>query len=75
VAAGWDALLAAHAGEHLLVVCHAGVIRMLLAQALGMPLENVYRIQVGSAAISRITVEQRNGRSLTTLQFHDGAPG
>jgi alpha-ribazole phosphatase/probable phosphoglycerate mutase len=75
VAAGWDALLAAHAGEHLLVVCHAGVIRMLLAQALGMPLENVYRIQVGSAAISRITVEQRNGRSLTTLQFHDGVPG
>ena len=76
VAAGWDALLAAHAGQHVLVVCHAGVIRMLLAHALGMPLENVYRIQVGSAAISRITVEQRHGRSLATLVFHDGVlPG
>ncbi len=75
VAAGWDALLAAYPSEHLLVVCHAGVIRMLLAQALGMPLENVYRIQVGSAAISRITVEQRRGRRLAMLQFHDGVLG
>ena len=71
-AAGWDAVLAAHPGKHLLVVCHAGVIRMLLAQVLGMPLQNAYRIQVGSAAISRITVEARHGRSLATLQFHDG---
>ena len=72
VMAGWQAVLDAHAGQHVLVVCHAGVIRMLLAQVLGMRLENVYRIQVGSAAISRITVEQRHGRRLATLQFHDG---
>ena len=67
-----DAMLDAHSGKHLLVVCHAGVIRMLLAQVLGMPAQNAYRIQVGSAAISRITVEARHGQGLATLMFHDG---
>lgn len=72
VTAGWQAMLDAHSGEHLLVVCHAGVIRMLLASVLGMPAHNAYRIQVGSAAISRITVEARHGQRLATLMFHDG---
>lgn len=76
VTAGWQAVLDAHSGEHVLVVCHAGVIRMLLAGVLGMPAHNAYRIQVGSAAISRITVEARHGQRLATLMFHDGVlPG
>jgi len=73
VIAGWQAMLDAHCGEHLLVVCHAGVIRMVLASVLGMPVSNAYRIQVGSAALSRIVVEERHGQSLATLLFHDGA--
>lgn len=37
VAAGWDDLLAAHEGGHVLLVTHGGVIRSLLAHLLGMP--------------------------------------
>jgi len=70
--AGWQAMLDAHSGEHLLVVCHAGVIRMLLSGTLGMPAHNAYRIQVESAAVSRIEVEERHGKRLPTLLFHDG---
>ncbi len=72
VMAGWQAMLDAHSGEHLLVVCHAGVIRMLLSGVLGMPAHNAYRIQVSSAAVSRIVVEERHGQRLATLLFHDG---
>lgn len=72
VAAGWTALLDAHPGEQVLVVCHAGVIRVVLAEVLGMPPEYAYRIQVASAALSRITVEERHGQRLATLLFHDG---
>lgn len=48
----------------------------LLVSVVGMPPQNAYRIQVGSAAISRITMAVRQGRSLATLPFHDGVlPG
>lgn len=72
VMAGWHALLVAHSGEHVLVVCHAGVIRMLMSGMLGMPVQNAYRIQVGSAAVSRFIVEERHEQRLPTLLFHDG---
>ena len=68
VAAGLDDLVAASADGHLLVVCHAGVIRMALAWALKLPLENAYRIEVASAAITRFKV----GANGTALIFHDG---
>lgn len=72
VTAGWQDMLDAYPGEHVLVVCHAGVIRMLLASVLGMPAHNAYRIQVESAAVSRIVVEERQGQRLASLVFHGG---
>ena len=72
VAQGWDDLLQQFYGQHVLVVCHAGVIRMILSHVLGIPLSNVYRIQVASAAITRIAVEGEGERALTSLLFHDG---
>lgn len=73
VSLAWQELAVRHDGQHLLVVCHAGVIRMILAHVLGMPAANAYRIQVGSAAISRITIERRGADSHATLVFHDGS--
>ena len=68
VAAGLGEILAHHDGEHVLVVCHAGVIRMALAYALEIPLANVYRIEVASAAITRLRFE--DGRA--SLLSHGG---
>ena len=72
VSQAWDELTAIHAGQHILIVCHAGVIRMILAHILEMPPANAYRIQVGSASLSRITIEQRGTARHTNLLFHDG---
>ncbi|MDJ0740569.1 MAG: histidine phosphatase family protein [Gammaproteobacteria bacterium] len=53
VAAVFDRLVAEHAGEHLLVVCHAGVIRATLGHVTRAPAVNWYRSAVDNAALSR----------------------
>jgi alpha-ribazole phosphatase/probable phosphoglycerate mutase len=68
VAAGIESLLAQHAEEHVLVVCHAGVIRMALAHGLKIPLENAYRINVPSAGITRLSYQRMPMQ--TVLHFH-----
>lgn len=68
VAAGMEDLLAQHAGRHVLLVGHAGVMRMALAWALRIPLENAYRIEVATASLTRLRFEA--GRA--SLIFHGG---
>lgn len=69
VAAALDDLLAQQAGQHMLLVGHAGVIRMALAWALHIPLAHAYRIEVASASLTRLHIE--NGRA--SLVFHGRA--
>ena len=69
VAAAWDDLVAAHAGGHVLVVAHAGVIRMALCRVLGLPPAHAYRIQVGSAALARFRVEANGAACHESLLY------
>lgn len=46
-----EELVAAFPGKRLAVVCHAGPIRVALAHALGMPLENIFRLNVNYCGI------------------------
>lgn len=62
---------AQHAGGHPLVVAHAGVIRMALCRVLGMPPAHAYRLNIASAAMTRIKIEQRAGHRLESLVFLD----
>ena len=67
VASGVEDLLDEEA--HQLVICHAGVIRMVMAHALHIPLENAYRIEVPGAGLTRIAYE--TGRPVrASLRFH-----
>ncbi|MDP2784987.1 MAG: histidine phosphatase family protein [Sulfurimicrobium sp.] len=56
VAAGWNDLLQRHAGKKILLVCHGGVIRLILAQVLEMPRTHLFRLNVPFASTSRIRV-------------------
>jgi alpha-ribazole phosphatase/probable phosphoglycerate mutase len=69
VAAALDDLLEQHTGEHVLLVGHAGVIRMAFAWALHVPLENAYRVEVASASLTRLRFD--DGRA--SLIFHGGS--
>jgi alpha-ribazole phosphatase/probable phosphoglycerate mutase len=69
VAAAFEDLLAEHEGGHVLVVAHAGVMRMVLCQALGLSPAHAYRIQIASAAIARLRVERRGDARHDALLF------
>ena len=68
----WNDVLLQHAGQHLLLVGHAGMMRMIMRHVLEMPLERMFRIQVANAAITRIRVEHTGETSFPRLLFHDG---
>lgn len=73
----WQALLADYAGQHILLVCHGGVIRSVLTGMMGQPIENTFRWHVPYAAVSRVRIytEQggsHHGRQVPTLVFHAG---
>jgi alpha-ribazole phosphatase/probable phosphoglycerate mutase len=72
VSAAWGQISEQQRGRHVLVVAHAGVIRMIMAQTLAMPLSHMFRIQVGNAAISRFAVEGEGPDAFASLIFHDG---
>lgn len=64
--------LSRHEGRHVLLVCHAGVIRLLVSHALDMPLDRMFRIDVPSAGISRIRIDANGAGPLPRLVFHAG---
>ncbi|MCF6323055.1 MAG: alpha-ribazole phosphatase family protein [Gammaproteobacteria bacterium] len=72
VAAAWQRMVDAQHGEHLLIVAHAGVIRVLICHVLGLPVEQMFRLQISNASISRIILDPARP---PVLQFHNGRPG
>ena len=72
VTAGWNDLLARHAGKKILVVVHGGVNRVILCHALQIPLHHMFRLDVPYAAMSRIRVLGNGAAALPQLVFHGG---
>ncbi|MBC8519786.1 MAG: alpha-ribazole phosphatase [Gammaproteobacteria bacterium] len=68
----WEQIINDFRGEHMLVVGHAGVIRMIISHVLGMPMERMFRIDVPNAGISRIQIDHFGEESLPRLIFHAG---
>lgn len=72
VAAGLDTVVSQNPDQHVLVVGHAGVVRMALAWALHIPLQHAYRIEVASASLTRLHFS----KGCASLIFHGGSlPG
>ncbi len=68
----WNDMLQQYAGKHVLLVGHAGMMRMIIRHVLDMPIDRMFRIQVANAAITRIRVEGNGASALLRLVFHDG---
>lgn len=69
----WNALLEIHGGKHLLVIAHAGVMRMMVAHVLHIPLQHLFRLQVANASLTRIRVEKRGEHLFPQIVFHGGS--
>lgn len=69
--AAWRAVVARHTGRHILIVGHGGLIRTLLTDVLGMPLEAVLRLEVPNAGLTRLRLQEDvNGDPAPSLVFH-----
>ena len=71
----WNDLLDKYTGKHLLVVGHAGMMRMIIRHVLNMPLDQMFRIQVPNAGITRIQVDGEGESAFPRLMFHAGSLG
>ncbi len=77
IRAAWQKLLQDYAGQHILLVCHGGVMRAVMSSIMQMPVENSFRWHVPYAAVSRVRVYterggENDGRQVPTLAFHAG---
>lgn len=61
VESAWQELIKENKGQHYLVVCHAGVIRIIIASVLGLEIKNPLlfsQLKIDYASITRIEVAQ-----------------
>ena len=70
IVAAWYSILREYAGRHILIVGHAGQMRMVLRFVLDMPLDRMFRIEVPNAGISRICVNGEGANALPRLLSH-----
>lgn len=70
VVTAWCAMLECYAGKQLLLVGHAGMMRILLLHALELPLESFYRFDPRNASIVRLRIDSgRHGEAYHQLVF------
>ena len=72
VSLAWSELLKQYQDKHVLVVGHAGMMRMIISHILQMPKDAMYRIHIPNAGISRISVSGQGARAYPQLLFHAG---
>lgn len=57
-----DSISAHHAGRHLLLVTHAGVIRAALTHAIGADVACMYRLNITNGGLSRVRIAAGRGQ-------------
>lgn len=67
----WKDLLKTHQGKHILVITHAGVIRCLFSLLLNLPVENIFKLQIDHASITRFNYFHDTPHSFVSLAFHN----
>lgn len=71
VLSGWSRWLDNLEGQRVLVVCHGGTIRMLLAEVLGTPLEKSFAgVAIPFACRSRIRIDQTEHGRFSAMVSH-----
>ncbi len=68
----WDRLLDTHRGEHLLLICHGGVIRALFGSVMDSPITSLSRVEVPYACLTRVRIYHQPGQPCwPQLIFHN----
>jgi len=67
----WESLLKEHAGKHILVVSHAGVIRCLFNLFLNLPADKIFNLQIDHASLTRFQCFNDKTSNFISLVFHN----
>lgn len=70
----WEKMLKQYRGQHILLVCHGGVIRVLLSQVLGLPTKHFARFDVPYACRSQLKVFHAKEGDYPLLASHTPLP-
>jgi len=70
ILSAWKSLLLDYKGQHILLISHAGVMRVILCHILGMPITELFKLDVALAKASRIQVEHTEEQDWPRLIFH-----
>jgi len=54
----WEELISSE-NESVFIITHAGIIRSILAHILGIPLKNIFQLQVDYGSVSKITYDRK----------------
>ena len=72
ISTAWSELVVKYHGQHILLICHGGVIRALLRDIMQTPLTSLSRIMVPYACMSRIQIHHHAGETpWPQLVFHN----
>lgn len=68
----WDDLKQQYQGKNILLISHAGVIRMLFHKIAAVPLDSIFNIDVPEACLTRFEVQHGQNGESESLIFHNG---
>jgi len=66
----WQKMLKDFQGKHILLISHAGVMRIILCHILKMPVSELFKLDIGLAKASRIQIVHAGHESWPRLIFH-----
>jgi len=72
VIAAYDHVLNVYRGKHVLLVGHAGKMRMVIRHVLGMPIDRMFSLNISNAGITRIKIEHYDNDSFSKVVFMNG---
>jgi alpha-ribazole phosphatase/probable phosphoglycerate mutase len=66
----WQMLLSNYAGQNVLLITHAGVIRMLFSHILNIPIQQTFNIQIEHACLSGFNCFHSDTEKFIQLAYH-----
>ena len=67
IVTAWEGIVSQYQGKHLLLVGHAGQMRMVISHLLAIPFERMFRIQIENAGICRIVIDGEGDETLPRI--------
>ncbi|WP_198243861.1 histidine phosphatase family protein [methane-oxidizing endosymbiont of Gigantopelta aegis] len=74
VTQSWHSLLNNYSGQHILLITHAGVIRLLFSMIFKLPYPQCFQFEIPAANLTRFSHFKSDENPFTQLNFHQPPP-